>query len=312
MKIVVLYGGEGSEREVSLASGDAVASGLSEAGFDAVKEDITSISGFLKRWDSFNADGVFIALHGGWGEDGRLQAALESWSIPYTGSPPGASMFAMDKDVTRALFKEASIPVADGFTLRRGGKGHKEVLREALDKWGCVVLKPASNGSTVGVTITEDAIAAENGLAGIWDIDDKAVVEKYIHGAELTAAVFDGGDPVVFPPIEIKPVSGFYDYESKYTRGRTEYICPAALPEQAAQKISAYAAAAHSVLGCRVYSRVDFRMSEDGELFALEVNTLPGMTATSLVPKAALAYGWSMPELLRKIVEVSFKSGEIK
>ena len=300
LKIVVLCGGVSTEREVSLSSGAAVAKGLSEAGFEAILEDVSSIPDLIERWPSFGADAAFVALHGGWGEDGRLQAAMDAHGIPYTGSGPRSCRFAMDKETARGVLEMSGIPTPPGFAVTYD-QSHN--LAEAVKNWGKVVVKPASGGSTVGVVIADDPSVARGGLIAVWDIDSKAIVEKYIPGREMTVAVF-GSDAEAFamPVVEIRPKSGFYDYGSKYTAGASEYLCPAHLCDDLAEKIRDYACRAHTALGCKTYSRVDFRVTDDDEVYALEANTAPGMTATSLVPKAAAAHGWDFPELLRRIV----------
>lgn len=305
-KIIVLCGGTSAEREVSLNSGAAVRDGLIEAGFDAVLEDVTSIRAFLEKWPSLGADGVFIALHGGWGEDGRIQAALGARGIPYTGSAARSCMLAMDKESTICAFAAHGIPTPPGVVITYDQNPIPD-LREAVGAWGKIVLKPALGGSTVAVTITSTVQDALVGLSAIWDLDTRAIVEKYIPGRELTVVVV-GNHKACFamPPIEIRPLSGFYDYGSKYTKGRTEYLCPAPLKEETTAKLKKYACAAHMALGCSTYSRVDFRATEEDEIFALELNTAPGMTETSLVPKAAAAYGLSFPQLLTRIVRDSF------
>lgn len=306
MKIIVLCGGTGTEREVSLNSGAAVQKGLAEAGYDAPLEDVTSIRSFIEKWPSLGADGAFIALHGGWGEDGRIQAAFDACGIPYTGSGARACMLAMDKRIAIDVLTANGVPTPPGIAVTHD-RSHTLDLRRAVGAWGKIVIKPASGGSTVGVTITGDPKEARDGLIAVWDIDTRAVVEKYIPGRELTVAVI-GGPRACFamPAIEIRPRSGFYDYGSKYTKGMTEYLCPAPLKPKTAANLAKYACAAHMALGCRAYSRVDFRVTDDGEIFALEANTAPGMTETSLVPKACAAYGWNFPQLLDRIVRDSF------
>jgi D-alanine-D-alanine ligase len=301
LKIVVLYGGVSTEREVSLKSGAAVEEGLARAGFETLLEDVTSIPALIERWPSFGADAAFVALHGGWGEDGRLQAALDAHNIPYTGSGPRSCRFAMDKETARGVMEMNGIPTPPGFSVTYD-QSHN--LADAVRNWGRIVVKPASGGSTVGVVISDTQSEARGGLIAVWDIDDKAIVEKYIPGREMTVAVFgNDADAFAMPVIEIRPRSGFYDYGSKYTAGASEYLCPAPVKDELADKIKDYARRAHTALGCRTYSRVDFRVTDDDEVYALEVNTAPGMTATSLVPKAACAHGWEFPELLRRIVE---------
>ena len=305
-KIIVLCGGASPEREVSLNSGSAVQSGLAEAGYDASLVDITSIRSFIEQWPGLGADGVFIALHGGWGEDGRLQQALEARGIPFTGSRSLACLLSMDKECSLDIFAAHGIPTPPGIVLTYN-RDNTPDLRDALEAWGRIVIKPAAGGSTVGVTIADDEEEARAGLDSVWDIDTRAIVERFIPGHELTAAVI-GDERTCFsmPLIEIRPNSGFYDYKSKYTKGMTEYLCPAPAGGDAAARLARYACTAHMALGCRAYSRVDFRVTGDGEIFALELNTAPGMTETSLVPKAAAVYGWSFPALLDRIVRDSF------
>ena len=305
MKIAVLCGGVSAERDVSLRSGAAVNDGLRQAGYDTVLEDVTSVSELIKRWPELGADAAFIALHGGWGEDGRLQAALDAAGIKYTGSRARGCMLCMDKETSRSVMERADIPVPPGIAVRPDDSC--DFVRLIKD-WHRIVVKPASNGSTVGVTITSDAGTASEALNGVWDIDTKAIVEKYIPGRELTVAAFGSGeDTFAMPAIEIRPRSGFYDYGSKYTKGATEYICPAPISETTAMAVSEYTKISHVLLNCRAYSRVDFRCAEDeGKIFVLEVNTAPGMTETSLVPKAALVHGWTFPKLLAEILRESF------
>lgn len=302
MKIAVLCGGTSPEREVSLRSGAAVAKGLAGAGHEAVMLDVDGVRKSVKAVADGDLDLAFIALHGGWGEDGRLQTALDARSIRYTGSRAAACRLAMDKDDARRVMREAGIPVADGICVRPGDEPD---LEGAIEKWGKIVIKPASGGSTVGVTITSDAIEARAGLVEVWETDIKAVVERYVPGREITAAVMGtGASAFSLPLVEIRPASGFYDYRSKYTAGASEYITPAPLDEKLAEEIQAVASRAHQALGCTAYSRVDLRVSDE-EIAVLEINTAPGMTTTSLVPKAAAEYGWSFEELLEKMIDLS-------
>lgn len=303
LKIAVLCGGVSTEREVSLNSGKAVAKGLNDAGYSTVIKDLHSISELLNSWDEMNADAAFIALHGGWGEDGRLQAALKSRGIKYTGSEAASCRLAMDKDISRFIISNAGIRVPAGTCVL---PGDEYIVNDSVVKWGKVVVKPASGGSTVGVCITDSAKEASAALTRIWDIDTKAVIEEFIPGRDLTAAVIGTGDSSsALPPIEIAPKSGFYDYEAKYTPGTTKYTCPAEIGDPLIERLKNAAVRIHLAHGCRAYSRTDFRVTEHGEIFALEINTEPGMTSTSLVPKAAAAQGWSFSELLTKILKES-------
>lgn len=307
MKIVVAYGGTSPEREVSLNSGAAVANALSGAGVDVVLYDVVLMRDFVCKWNSFNADGVFIALHGGWGEDGRFQALLEAFDIPYTGSSVEACICAMDKSLAKLLFSKYKVPVPDGFSVMKGSC-FKDKGMEFLEKYGRLIVKPNGGGSTVGVSQAGSIKELEDALNVAWLIEPNALVESYIEGKEVTVPVFEkiNGDTVALPIIEIRPKTGFYDYKNKYTKGCTDYICPAPFSSELTEKLSRAAVFAHKSLGCRGYSRVDFRVTKSGDIYALEVNTAPGMTATSLVPKSAFAYGLSFSEFLKHVIQVSF------
>ena len=299
-RVAVLCGGDGREREVSLRSGKAVADALNEAGFYAVMIDLLR----LEEADKVKGfDGAFIAMHGDWGEGGQLQAKLSEMGIPYTGSDPHASALAMDKWEAQKFFARAGIPVPKSLFLP---KNYDEVVRELGRN---IVVKPCSGGSTVGVSIIpeltpqnlNDALnLARESYAG------EVIAETYIPGREITCAVWENnGVTEALPVIEIKPREGYYDYANKYTKGATEYIVPAELPDDIARKIGDYAVRAHNALGCRGYSRSDFRLNPEGEAYILEVNTAPGMTATSLVPKAANAKGVSMAEFVSAIMNMA-------
>ena len=307
MKIVVAYGGTSPEREVSLNSGAAVAKALEEAGHKVILEDVQSPAEFIKKWKSFDADGVFIALHGGWGENGYFQACLDAFEIPYTGSRSEACMYAMDKNVARLLFAEFGVKVPDGCLVRKGASADKAL--ELLNKYEPVIIKPNSGGSTVGVTKASTEAELLKGLEVAWESEDNALVEQFIPGRELTVPVMEkeDGSVIALPAIDIRPKSGFYDYKNKYTAGCTEYLCPAPLSDKEVSVLSELAVNAHISLGCSIYSRVDFRMTEDGEMYALEVNTAPGMTATSLVPKSAKVYGMEFASFLEGVIKSSFK-----
>ncbi|MBR4401730.1 MAG: D-alanine--D-alanine ligase [Synergistes sp.] len=307
MKIVVLCGGTSPEREVSLNSGKAVAEALSQYGYKTELCDITSISGFISEWPSYKADGVFIALHGGWGEDGRLQAVLDAFGIKYTGSGPEASMLSMDKTAAKYAFSAAGVPVPEGFIAARENDG-RDAAEKFLSRFGRIIVKPNSGGSTVGVTQISDIAGYGDALELAWQSEKKALVEEFIEGEEATVPVFElpDGRTAALPAIHIKPKTGFYDYRNKYTPGSTEYICPADFPESVSSRLAELAVAAHKAIGCRCYSRIDFRVSADGSLRALEANTAPGMTATSLVPKSAKAQGIPFGEFLDSVIKISF------
>ncbi len=300
-KVAVLCGGDGREREVSLRSGEAVCKALNEAGeFEAVKIDLQALSEIDKVK---GYDGAFIAMHGDWGEGGVLQAKLEELRIPYTGSGPKASALAMNKYEAQELFAKNNIRTPENLVW-------PVKLNEIVAELGQdIVVKPCSGGSTVGLTIikgvNEEALTKAAKVASE-SYDSDVLIEKYIEGRELTCAVFEReGRAEALPIIEIKPHAGFYDYTNKYTAGATEYIVPAELDSEIANVISQMAVKAHEVLGCSGYSRSDFRLTPNGDAYILEVNTAPGMTATSLVPKAAKSIGISMPEFVTMIMKMA-------
>ena len=308
MKVLVACGGGSPEREVSLRSGKAVAEALAVAGHQVFLEDLPTCLGVVEAARDRGADLVFVALHGGWGEDGRLQAVLEAHGIPYTGSGPESCMAAMDKELTRAVFLDRGLPVPPGKVYEREDAALPDLESLMAREGGHLALKPCCCGSTVGVSLVHRPEDLREARDLALKYDDRLVAERFIPGRELTVAVFEeGGRPRALPAIEIRPHEGFYDYRNKYTSGATEYLCPAPLEEALAARVGSLAEAAHRALGCRVYSRVDFRLSEEGEPFLLEVNTAPGMTGTSLVPKAGAAVGWSFPQVTDRIVRASLE-----
>jgi len=312
VRILVAYGGNSPEREVSLNSGKAVLEGLKAAGFSVSDGCIETPVELLESVRSERPDLVFIALHGGWGEDGRIQAALELMGIPYTGSGPQACSLAMDKTVSKVLFEKREVPtpwaVEIGPEDPLEGRGPLERLREIASCQGLVV-KPCCSGSTVGVTILKSEEGLEDAIRMARSYSERVLAEAYIPGKELTVTVWgEGKSSFALPVIEIRPRLAFYTYEAKYTPGSSEYLCPAPLDEETTERVKAAAVSAHRALGCQVYSRVDLRLSPEGNPYVLEVNTAPGMTGTSLVPKAAKAAGWEFPELLGRIAESSVKA----
>ena len=340
MNIAVLLGGTSPERHVSMASGRGIAAALAESGhtvvlYDPARGDSARITfdeielpgetspshEELERFSNASyisavqsiptdVDVAFLALHGAPGEDGTVQSLLELRGIPYTGSGVLASALAMDKAMTKRILESRGGQTPPWFLLRRG-EGSAESLRALVDKHTGypVVVKPNDGGSTVGMTIVhgEDELVAAYSLA--CEYGASVLFEEFIDGRELTVAIL--GDESL-PIVEIRPKSGFYDYKSKYTAGQTEYICPAELPRAIEEEVRELARRSHEALGCSGYSRVDFRLSPDNVPYCLEVNTLPGMTATSLVPKAAAAAGMSFPQLCGRIIELAFAGDPVE
>lgn len=248
-------------------------------------------------------DVVFIALHGAEGEDGTIQALLELAGVPYTGSGILGSAVAMNKEMSRRLFKAAGIPVARGFFIAEHDGTAPRGLREfaAATGWPLVV-KPNDQGSTVGLTIATDAKTLDEGIALAARFSRDILIEEYIPGRELTVGIL--GDEAL-PVVEIVPESGLYDYEAKYTKGKSRYDVPANLPEPQAMRVRELGRAAFRALGCRGFARVDFRLHPDGTPYCLEVNTIPGMTELSLLPMAARAVGIDYDALVEQLVQLA-------
>jgi D-alanine-D-alanine ligase len=288
-RIAVLKGGPSAEREVSLASGAAVARALRARGYDVVEVDVTDAVLDLPP----DVDAVFIALHGAFGEDGGVQAILEARGIPYTGSGPTASRLAFDKIESKKVFERAGISTARYEVLRRG---QPRTLRLP------VVVKPPRQGSSIGLAKVFDESQWDSALETAFAYDSEVLVEAYIPGVELTVGIV--GDQVL-PVVEIRAPEGCYDYKAKYTKGLTEYLVPASLSVDDTRRCQELAWQAYTALGCRGMGRVDLRMTPEGHAYVLEMNTIPGFTEMSLLPKAARAAGIEFPELCDKILKLA-------
>ncbi|HVO02896.1 MAG TPA: D-alanine--D-alanine ligase [Candidatus Cybelea sp.] len=304
-RVSVLMGGYSAEREVSLASGANCAAALREAGYPVetldVKGDIRDvIDGLLAQ----KPDVAFNALHGRFGEDGNFQGLLNLLKLPYTHSGVMASALAMDKSVAKRIFAANGIRCPEGIELKRADFAKGDPLPRPY------VVKPANEGSSVGVHIVRAGDNA-NPFAGIdWPFDDRILCERYIPGRELTVGVMGERAMAV---TELRPKSGFYDYTNKYTDGKTEHLCPAPLPKDVYDEAMQMALGAYRAIGCRGVARADFRFDDsrangaaddsDSGLYLLEINTQPGMTALSLVPEQARHLGIPYPELVSWMVE---------
>ena len=257
---------------------------------------------FGKQLAECKADVVFNAVHGLYGEDGRLQTLLEIRDMPYTGSGMIASVVCMDKALTKRMLRDAGVPTPDCLIINAKEQGIKEKIMQHFSL--PVVVKPASQGSSIGVEIVKDEAQLDEALANAFKYCRDILVEEFIGGWELTVAMMQkDGEVVALPVIHIAPHSGNYDYYSKYTKGATEYICPADLDEATTKKVQEIAKHAYEVLGCSGVARADVMLDSEGNGYVLEINTVPGMTATSLVPKAAAAAGISFPELCDIILQ---------
>lgn len=308
MKIAVLYGGVSGEREVSLASGKGIIGALKENGHDVIGIDFHPER--LLEIIDLNVDLVFIGLHGKYGEDGRIQGLLDMLGIPYVGSGVSASALAMDKAKAKLFFASHQIPVAKSEVYQvTADISIEDIAENVIATWNApFVIKPNKEGSTLGLTIVTDKAEINEAIHKAFESDNQVLVEDYIKGRELTVPVLGAiGREKALPVIEIIPKNALYDYESKYAPGGSEHIVPARLDADITAKIQAYAVEAHQALGCETYSRVDFLLTEENIPFILEVNTLPGMTPTSLFPDAAKAIDLSYNEMIETFVQLTVK-----
>ncbi|HVZ77225.1 MAG TPA: D-alanine--D-alanine ligase [Gemmatimonadaceae bacterium] len=333
MRITVLLGGTSAERDVSIASGVRIAQALRARGHavhavDTVRGPLSlhdehallnaqvmkTVPPSLEELARINrealaqtvrllptpddADVVFLGLHGGTGEDGTIQALLDLAGVPYTGSGRLASALAMDKDLSKRLFRAAGVQTADWLMAPATADEVEQALGYP------VIVKPSKQGSTVGLSIVRSADALAGAIAEARRYDDEVMIERYIAGRELTVGIL-GGEAL--PVGEIIPKHEIYDYECKYTAGMAEEVFPAQVPDHVARAAQAQARLAFRALKLRGCARIDFRMTEQGELYCLEANTLPGMTELSLVPQGAAAAGISFPELCERIAMLALE-----
>jgi D-alanine-D-alanine ligase len=306
-KILLLKGGLSTEREVSLSSGHECAKALRAKGYDVVEHDLVSLDGLMAALAD-KPDVVFNALHGRWAEDGTIQGVLDLAQVPYTHSGLLASALAMDKPVARAVFKGRDLPIAEGGVFKRADVLAGRAIALPF------VMKPANEGSSVGVKIVLEKSDLEALAREPWPFDEEVLVETYIPGRELTVAVMGfNGEAKALGVLEIRPNNGFYDYTAKYTDGKAIHLCPAPIDSAAYAEAMRVALEAHRALGCRGVSRADIRYDdtrgEPGRVVLLEVNTQPGMTPLSLVPEIAAATGIAFPELCAWLVEHATHDG---
>lgn len=350
MDIVVLAGGLSTERDVSFKTGSMVAAALKENGHRVILLDVfmgysdkeENLDGIFDRADAISvkvdnipevapdlvavkasrkdqspcffgpnvirmcqmADIVFMALHGENGENGKLQAAFDLFGIKYTGSDYLSSAIAMNKDMAKQLFAYGDVPAPKGIGMT------KETREDDVTKLGltlpCVV-KPCCGGSSIGVTIVRDAAEFKAALDEAFKWEDHLIIEEYVKGREFSVGVLEGK---ALPVIEIAPIQGFYDYKNKYKAGSAVETCPADLPEEISAKMRRYAERVAEVIGLDTYSRSDFLLDENNQIYCLEANTLPGMTPTSLLPQEAAVIGINFNELCEKLIEISLRKYE--
>ncbi len=341
MKIAVIFGGLSKERNVSINGGKAVINALKSEDFEVIAIDPALGKEFGKSIEVLNGnlvisdeeiakyspknyidcinseifddvDCAFIVLHGTYGEDGRIQALLELRGIPYTGSGVMASSLAMNKASSKMVFSANGVLTPDGTLVSKDDWDNHDLIKDIRSSLGDkLVIKPNEQGSTIGLSIIKNGNLDDIGLAikNACEFSNEAVVEKYIKGRELTVGIV--GDTVL-PIIEIVPEDGFYDYEHKYTKGKTEYLCPAELSLDIEEFIMSMAEVAYKSIGCEGFGRVDFRLDEDGQPFCLEVNTIPGFTELSLVPMAAKSVGIEFVDLCKQLIDIAMNKKSVE
>ncbi|WP_368504532.1 D-alanine--D-alanine ligase [Alkalihalophilus sp. As8PL] len=302
MKIAVLYGGISAEREVSLSSGKGIIKALEANGHDVVGIDFHPDR--LEELLALDVDLVYIGLHGRYGEDGKVQALLDMLNIKYVGSGVAGSALAMDKAKSKLFFEREGTRVAKQHVLYKHSYDKQATKIEIPYP---IVVKPNQEGSTIGITFAENEEELFNGIEAAFELDETVLLEEFIKGREVTVAVMGNkGKEKALPVVEIVPKNKYYDYEAKYAVGMSEHIVPARLTDEQTNYVKKHAVLAHQSLGCDIYSRVDFIIPDDGgDPVILEVNTLPGMTPTSLYPDAAREIGLSYDQMIETFIQLS-------
>ena len=305
LTVALLSGGISSEREVSLNSGNQVFEALDKKKYDVLRYDPQTDLQRLVA-DAQKIDVAMIILHGPFGEDGTVQGLLDLLGIPYQGSGVLGSAVAMNKLMSKQLYQQVGLPVPSYLALKRSDTADPAEIAARLGL--PVVIKPVQGGSSVGMSIVRSESDLPGAIQKAFDFDTAVLVEAYIDGIEITGGVLGNSNPEALPLIEIIPDKShaFFDYEAKYTAGVTQEICPARIDAALTEKARTYAVMAHEALGCKGYSRTDL-MLKGRDLFVLETNTIPGMTATSLFPQAAAAAGLPFGRLLDRLIELSME-----
>lgn len=311
LRVVVVMGGPSGEHEISLKSGRGVAESLARRGWTvttvSIPRELTVEAAREATREALTEpkpDVVFLALHGPFGEDGTMQALCEEMGLAYTGSNSQTSRLGMDKAASKRKFQEAGLTVPQGVVLD-WAKSPRLPPSVNLP----LVVKPAGQGSSLGVTIVRDRSELESAVREAAQYDPRVMLETFIQGRELTAAVF-GEEPL--PVIEVRPHHAFFDFTAKYTVGMTDYLVPAPLPQDVAAMVQTVGVKAHRALGCRHLSRTDIILTQDGIPVVLEINTIPGFTPTSLVPKAAGCVGMTYDDLCEQLVVMAWHDAHVQ
>jgi len=299
-RVAVVMGGLSAEREVSLNTGAGVVKALAERDWDVVAIDWTDAASLARQLEDSGAKVVWNALHGTWGEDGAVQGLTACLRMPCTGSGILASALAMDKVMSKRIFESNGVPTPRWRLLAHQGPADGSDLAALADFGLPCVVKPANEGSSVGVSVVEEPAQLAPAVALARGFHGPVIVEDYIAGTEVFVGILNGR---VLGSVEVRPKTKFYDYEAKYKRTDTQYLIPPELPAPVIERAHALALAAYNALGCSGHARPDLRIATTGEAFVLEVNTLPGMTGTSLLPKIAKSMGMDYPTLCEEILE---------
>ena len=305
--IAVVMGGPSAEEQISLSTGRAMAEALRGKGYQ-VKEIRLVPHNFSEQVKESGADVVVIAVHGLYGEDGRLQSVLEMMGIPYTGSGVLASSVSMNKLTAKRVFLGSGIPTPDYIFLHRRDRGKQDMIKVITDKFSLpVVVKPVSQGSSLGVTIEKEISGLQKALDDAFQYDEEVLVEEYIAGQETSVCMIrlKDGSVKVWPVILIHPHAEWYDFNAKYSVGGVDHLVPAPLPQDIIRTLKDISVKAFEVLGCSGVARTDCMIDQDGKCYVLEMNTVPGMTPTSLVPDAAKAEGTNFSDLCEMILETA-------
>ncbi len=304
-RIGILFGGLSSERDISIKSGNTVYDAFLSLGYDAVKIDVKDAGSFKKEVTISKIDVAFIALHGRFGEDGGVQRALDDMDIPYIGSGPEASRIALNKIASKEIFKQQNIPTPDYIVLKKS-------KRQLFSKGNNLqhlslpfVVKPSKEGSSIGMSLVQARDMIIPAMDEAFKYDDEIIEEKYIEGDDITVGILNEKP---LPVINIKPKEKFYNFKAKYTDGMSEYVVPAILSQRITKTVQQLALLAHRALGCGSFSRVDMLINKrDNSLTVLEVNTIPGLTSSSLLPRAAKAAGIDFGQMCVEMIRCALK-----
>ncbi|WP_139651398.1 D-alanine--D-alanine ligase [Raoultibacter phocaeensis] len=307
-KVALIAGGKSGEREISLASGEGAKEALEQAGFPVTSIDPAKREDLVALIEG-DFDVAFLCLHGKYGEDGTMQGMLEIIGLPYIGSDVWSSALAMDKSKSKVFYEQAGLRTPRSVTLYAADRVENEMPHKAITAavGERAVVKPATEGSALGVFIVTGEAEIAAAIEKAFEIDSEVLVETYIEGDEFTVAVIGNDEPEALPVIKIVPTNEFYDFESKYAPGGSQHLCPAPLSDEQTAEVQRMAVDAHKALGCRGVSRSDFILDSEGAFWLLETNTIPGMTGTSLLPDAGRAAGMSFPELCTKLIKLALE-----